>query len=201
MSLQFFKVFLVLLVVFSSGCAFVDQKVDLTYEKQGISDSGEGKLYLEKPKKLKNLETNEEGYYIVGTVENTYGMRTADCITKHDISDWVAGALISELKHAGYEVVPVEELAENINKGIAIKILKVWVDQDPGFWTVGAESNVHYIVDVFKYGKKVASLDIKGIGDERSGVGSAKTKGISLRKALTSSIEKAVPQIIDILEG
>src|SRR6056297_230596 len=185
---------------FLNGCAFVDQKVQLTYDEQDIAKGGKGDLYLEKPQDSTNLIKNEDGYIIIGTVKNSYSMKTADCVTNDNIGDWIANSLMIELKNAGYDVYPVKHLNQNLSKGISIRILKVWVDQDTGFLTVGAISTIIYIVDVYKNGTQLASLYIEATGDKRSAFGTAATKGISLKKALMSSTKKAVPEIIEILE-
>lgn len=200
MKIRFFVIALFSCFLFLNGCAFVDQEVDLTYKNQDIAKGGKEKLYLEKPKDKIGLKKDESNSTIIGTVENTYGMKTANCVTNDNVANWIANSLMIELKDAGYDVIPVNKLYKTISKGISIEVLEVWVDQDPGFWTVGAISKVNYKINIYKGGKKIASLNIKGKGDKRSAAGTAKTKGISLRKAMMATTKKAVPKIINILE-
>uniref|UniRef100_A0A7C4EK99 Lipoprotein n=1 Tax=Thermodesulfovibrio aggregans TaxID=86166 RepID=A0A7C4EK99_9BACT len=182
------------------SCAFVDQKIDLTYERTVNAKGGSGEVFIAKPKNNTGLNKKPTGEWIIGTVKNTYGMKTADVVTSNDIEDWIVKALMQELSFAGYTVTPVIELPEDVPKGIDLTILKVFVDQDVGFWTVGAISDVQFTVEIWKNGVKVKIFNVIAKGDERSIVGSAETKGISLRKALQSAMQQAVPEIIKTLE-
>lgn len=183
-----------------ANCAFVDQKVDLSYEKVVNARGGSGEVFIAKPKNSHNLNRKPSGDWIIGTVKNTYGMKTADVITSNDIGDWIVSALMQELTFAGYSVKPVTELPNDVSKGIDLTVLKVFVDQDPGFWTVGAISDLQFVVEAWKNGVKVKSFNVAAKGDERSMAGSAETKGVSLRKALQAAMQQAVPEIIRTME-
>lgn len=183
-----------------TNCAFVDQKVDLSYEKVVNARGGSGEVFIAKPKNSHNLNRKPSGDWIIGTVKNTYGMKTADVITNNDIGDWIVGALMQELTFAGYSVKPVTELPNDVSKGIDLTVLKVFVDQDPGFWTVGAISDVQFMVEIWKNGVKIKSFNVAAKGDERSMAGTAETKGVSLRKAMQAAMQQAVPEIIKTLE-
>lgn len=182
------------------GCAFVDQRVELSYETVVNAKGGSGDVFIAKPKETHNLNKKSSGEWIIGTVKNTYGMKTADVVTGNDIGDWIAGALLKELSLAGYNVIPVTELPEDVPKGIDITILRVFVDQDVGFWTVGAISDLQFTVELWKNGVKVKILNVSAKGDERDVMGTAQTKGISLKKALQSAMSQAVPEIIKTFE-
>jgi hypothetical protein len=127
-------------------------------------------------------------------------MKTADVITENNLGDWLVGALVQELSFAGYHTKTVSTLPNDVSKGLDLTILKVYVDQDPGFWTVGAISDVQFTVEIWKNGMKAKALNITAKGDERSMVGSAETKGISFRKAMQAAMQQAVPAIIKTLE-
>lgn len=183
-----------------SGCAFVDQKVDLSYETVVNAKGGSGDVFIAKPKEIHNLNKKPSGEWIIGTVKNTYGMKTADVVTSNDIGDWITGALLKELNLAGYNVIPVKELPDDVPKGIDITILRVFVDQDVGFWTVGAISDLQFTIELWKNGVKVKIFNVSAKGDERDVLGTAQTKGISLKKALQSAMRQAVPEIITTFE-
>jgi ribosomal protein S5 len=107
---------------------------------------------------------------------------------------------VQELSFAGYNTKTVSELPNDVSKGIDLTVLKVFVDQDPGFWTVGAISDVQFMVEIWKNGVRVKSFNVVAKGDERSMAGTAETKGKSLRKAMQAAIQQAVPEIIKTLE-
>lgn len=187
-------------IILFAGCAFVDERVDLTYERTVNAKGGTGEVYIAKPKDNTGLNKKPSGEIIIGTVKNTYGMKTADVITSNDIGDWIVKAFMQELSFAGYTVIPVTELPDDVPKGIDLTILRVFVDQDPGFWTVGAISDIQFTVEIWKNGVKVKIINVMAKGDERSVMGSAETKGISLKKALQSAMQQAIPEIIKTLE-
>lgn len=185
-------------IVFT-GCAFIDQKVDMSYERIVNARGGSGEVLIAKPKEHQSL-MKKSNSWIVGTVKNTLGMKTADVITENNLGDWLVGALVQELSVAGYNAKTVSALPNDVSKGLDLTILKVYVDQDPGFWTVGAISDVQFTVEIWKNGMKAKALNIAAKGDERSMVGSAETKGISFRKAMQAAMQQAVPAIIKTLE-
>ena len=94
-------------------------------------------------------------------------MKTADVITENDIGNWLVDALSQELSVAGYSIKTVSELPNDVSKGLDLTILKVYVDQDPGFTSVGAISDVQFEVEIWKNGIKAKALKIAAKGDER----------------------------------
>jgi len=182
-----------------TGCAFIDQRVDLSYERIVNARGGSGELFIAKPKEHQSL-IKKSTSWVIGTVKNTMGMKTADVITENDIGDWLVGALSQELSVAGYSIKTVSVLPNDVSKGLDLTILKVFVDQDPGMFTVGAISDVQFTVEIWKNSIMAKSLIIAAKGDERSMVGSAETKGISFRKAMQAAMQEAVPAIIKTLE-
>lgn len=184
-----------------AGCAFVDQKVDLSYEKTVGAKGGAGDLTIAKPTEMQTLTKKGDNLWVIGTVKNTYGMRTADTVTDNNLGDWVVRALTHELTEAGYVISHVDKLPNNVQKGLDVTIIRVWVDQDAGFWTVGAISDVQFNVDIWRNGEKLKTLNLAGKADDRSMVGgTAETKGLSLKKALQAAMQQAVPEIIKTLE-
>ncbi len=181
------------------GCAFVDQKVDLAYERTVNARGGSGEVFIAKPKEHHNLNKKANGL-VIGTVKNAMGMKTADVVTENNIGDWIVGALVQELSVAGYNTKTVSALPHDVSKGLDLTVLKVFVDQDPGFWTVGAISDVQFTVEIWKNSIKAKVLNIAAKGDDRSMMGSAETKAISLRKAMQAAMQQAVPEIIKTLE-
>jgi hypothetical protein len=186
------------LMLISSGCALVDQKVPLTYN-QGVADSNADKygvIQVEKPTSP-DLQKKSNGLFVVGNVKNTYGMKTADTVTGDSVSDWVANALSIELKTAGFTPQVVEDIGTS-GQGIKTRVLKVWVEQDPGFWTVGAIGEVQLRIALYRDGNKIKEFDVESKGQgNRAMMGDDATKRESLRIALEASMKKAIPIITE----
>jgi len=191
---------LFLLTSMLCSCAFVDQKVGLTYTPVVNATGGNGALSIAKPEII-SIQKNNKGQYVIGTVKNGWGMKTADTVTNDSPADWIALALKIELERAGYDVTLVENISGSGSKGLKPLVDRVWVDHDVGFWTVGAEAEVGFRVKAMKYGQIVDVISIREEVCPRAIVGGdASQKGQALQNAIQSSMQQAIPQIINALE-
>lgn len=188
-------------IVFGSGCAFVDQRISLRYSSQTRSVSagvGDRLLLVAVPEGSDRL--NRKGNsYIIGNVKNTYGMKTADTITDDNVGDWIIAAFSQELQTSGITVRRVERLPEVFDSGINVVILRVWVDQDPGFWTVGAVSEISIILEIYSKGDLLKKVAIDGKGDRRGMLSTSGDREESLEKALRAVMAQAVPEILSVM--
>ena len=189
----------VFLMLLSSGCAFVDQKVPLIYN-QGVANVNAGNygaIQVEKPTSP-DLQEKNNGLFIIGNVKNTYGMKTADTVTGDSVSDWVTRALTMELEAAGFIPQIIDDIGTSTGKGIKTRVLKVWVEQDPGFWTVGAIAEVQLRIALYRDGNKIKEFDVESKGQgNRAMMGDNATKRESLRVALEACMKKVIPIIIE----
>src|SRR5450830_1737271 len=113
------------LLVLSTGCAFGNRKVNLSYPPQraattsrpsdspapsSTAESGVVTVVLvdfldQRPKKT-----------TVGDVHNGFGMHTADVIAQNSVPEWVASGVVLELEKAGFKVIRAHSIpsaAEN----------------------------------------------------------------------------------------
>jgi hypothetical protein len=96
----------------------------------------------------------------------------------------------------------VDALAPGAHRGVETRIIKVWVDQDPGFWTVGALGEVQLRVALYEGGQKIKEFDVDAKGQgERGVVGDAVTKSDSLEAALQECMKETVPMIAETFAG
>lgn len=89
---------LVLLV--SLGCPFVDQRIDLTYQRIVNAHGGSGEIFIAKPKE-QHSQQKKSGQLIIGEVITGFGAKGADVVTNSDAGDWIVAALMQELSFAG----------------------------------------------------------------------------------------------------
>jgi hypothetical protein len=188
-------------LAFASGCAFVDQELKLGHPHAICEGSGTGELCIAKPNAKHNLAKNSQGFTILGTVQTTFGIKTADVITRQDVGDWISEAYQVELQAAGYDTKIVQDMHSTTSKGISLTILSISIDQDPGFFTVGAITVLQFNIYIWKKSKKVRTLNVTAKGDHRSMIGSARNKEISLHKALDSALIESLPEILKTLES
>lgn len=189
----------IVFVYLTTGCAFVDQKVPLAYSQAvaGV-EGGQGQSVQVETPTGAELKENKKGLCIVGNVKNSYGMKTADTVTENSVPQWIADAMCVELEAAGFAPQTVDTLPATAERGISTRVIKVWVEQDPGFWTVGAIGEVQLRISLYRGGEVVKEFDVesKGQGD-RSIVGDAKTKEESLRTALEACLKEAMPIVVE----
>lgn len=166
----------------------MDQDVGLTYTPAVNETGGNGALSIARPDTV-SVHKNNKGQYVIGTVRNGWGMKTADTVTNDSPAGWIALALKTELDWAGYDVTLVESLSNSESKALKPSVDRVWVDHDMGFWTVGAAAEVSFRVKVMKYGQVADVIAVREEACPRSMVGgSASQKGQALQSAIQAAM-------------
>jgi hypothetical protein len=126
-------------------------------------------------------------------------MKTAEVVTQDHPGIWVQRAICDGLRQAGLTARPVASLPEGCPFGVRPELVHLWVEQDPGFWTVGAITDIRFKVTIVRNGQVRKAALVQGRGDSRSLLGTASTKQESLKKAMGACLEKGVPLILDEL--
>ena len=184
------------------GCAFIDQRLDLTYERGTTAVAGRGSGIVAMTKPTGPELDVKNGQPIIGTVKNTYGMTTAKAVANTPVQEWIMGALSTELTSAGYQVQPMDSLPANCARGVEVRVVKVWVDQDPGFWTVGALGTVQFRLILYANGARAKEVDIEGTGQGSRGLfGDERTKQEALKVALQQAMQQSMPHVFAVFQG
>ena len=178
-----------------TGCAFVDQRLTLKYlppaAESRTARPTEVLLAVKMGTSLQRRETS----YIIGTVRNGYGIKTADAITSDRIDDWVASAFAGELGRAGFGVRRLDALPPDPSRGLQVVIRKLWVEQDPGFWTIGAITDLAFVMEIYSRGQLLKSVLIEAKGDSRTMFATSSHKEESLQKALEAAMVQAMQHV------
>jgi hypothetical protein len=187
---------LILTVSYMTGCASVDQRVNLAYEKVVDSKGGSGELLIAKPVEQHNAFKKPSGELVIGKIKDT----DREIITTDSISEWLMLAFVQELYTAGYNVKTVSELPADVIKGIKITISEIKAAQVFGTLIVKTESGIKLSVEVWKNGKYVRTLNIEGDHEEKGVNRSAEPVSTLLQKNLQNLMQKLVPDIIKTME-
>lgn len=193
--------FLLLAVALLAGCAFVDQRLDLTYEPVVREVRGSGSVQLARPEVAGVPKRGAD--WLIGGVRNAAGARTADVLTAGDVGDWLNGALLRELTNAGYRVEPVTTLPAGVRQGIKATVTTLFVDDEiqVADRVAGARADLSFSLDLWQAGAKVKTLQITARGGSQyGGLFSPEQKSQALRKALQSAMEQALPEIVGSFE-
>lgn len=172
-----------------TGCAFVDQRLALKYQPQAPEASAARSTELLLSVKMDtDPQRRKDVGYIIGTVRNGYGIKTADAFTTDRIDDWIAGAFTTELTRAGFKVRRLDPLPPQVGRGLQVIVRKIWVEQDPGFWTVGAITDLAFVMEIYSRGQLAKAVLIEAKGDSRSMIGGSEQKEDSLQKAMVQGL-------------
>lgn len=179
------------------GCASVDQKVSLTYEKIVNAKGGSGKVLIAKPVEKFKAGKKTSGALILGVVKGT----DRDIVTSDRVGDWVTLAFFQELRAAGYEVETVFELPKDVSKGIVLTISELSTVQDMRVATAVTVSNMKLTVEAWKDGKVIKTFSYSGFDEREALDTSADPITKSLRVTLQSIAQQAILDLIKVLEG
>lgn len=184
-----------------AGCAFVDQRLDLTYEPVVRSPQGTGSVLLARP--VVAGVPRRGGDWLIGTARNAAGARTAEVLTGSDVGDWLNSALLRELTNAGYQVEPAAALPAGVRQGILVTITTLSVDDEiqVADRVAGARADLAFALELWRDGAKVKTLNIHAQGGAQyGGFFSPAQKSLALKKALQSAMQQAVPEIVGSFE-
>lgn len=188
---------LMIAVLCMTGCASVDQRVNLAYGRIGNFRGGSGELLIAKPIEKDNAFMNLSGALVIGRIKGT----GREVVTTDSVSDWLMLAFVQELYTAGYNVKTVSELPADVAKGITITVTELKADQVFGTVTVRTHIGIKLSVGVWKNGRLVKTLPIKADRDEEGVSRSATAVSTLLQQDLQDLMSNLVPNIIETLEG
>lgn len=118
------------LLIFFSGCAFTDAKLDVQYDK-GLAKEGPLSSVTALRVKVDQLQDERPFLDKIGDKKNTYGMDCADIVTTTPIPDMIRNAIVVMLEKNGHIVTDQE--ADIIVSGV---IERFWFESQMNFWTI-----------------------------------------------------------------
>ena len=184
-----------ILLVLSTGCAFGNRKVNLSYPPQraattsrpsdspapsSTAESGVVTVVLvdfldQRPKKT-----------TVGDIHNGFGMHTADVIAQNSVPEWVASGVALELQKAGFKVIRAHSIPTAAESSVITgEVLTAYCAS----WTK-YEGDVSFAARVEYKGKELLRKTYQGKIDSMTNWGaSSKSYGLALSLALESAAQ------------
>lgn len=187
-----YAVLAALLLTMSSGCAFGDRKMALTYEPAlDASVKGSGRAAVVKFDDVRQDKVN------VGEVRNGWGLKTASVVVQdQDAGAWMANALAAELERAGVSVTKCEQAASAKEPAVITGSLAE-------LYTSSAFSNrckVRGKIVVTKAGVPVLNKEYGGEASKANWVAATgEYEGVA-RAALQNMLKTAVPEILEAMK-
>lgn len=189
-----FLALLIFLTACIAGCAPVQQRVVLTYERFVNASGGSGQIFVAVPETRYSATPFRAEKEVLGKTGEE------DIFTQDNPARWFFTALAEELSAAGYEVKACPELPDNISKGIKPAIVGLSANQSFNVLTVSTVAEVKLEVQVFKNGRLIKTLH-SGARDEYEGVDrSSEPIRSGLEKTLQGALKELIPDIIKYLE-
>lgn len=189
--------FLIMLIALLSGCAVVDQKINLVYkpvDRPLGRNSGEVLVSrIDPDSQLRNTR----GEWIVGALNNVYGVRQADLLSDLALGDWVTGALLQELKQAGYSAAYTGKLPDGAAKAIVISDINVKMNVNLGNISTETRHELKFNVDIMLNGLKVKTLSVAARDNKTFPLNaSQEDKERIMRNSLQDAMQQVIPDLI-----
>ncbi len=194
--------FLVITVLFLSGCAFGDRVATLKYppaaDKGGANAAVKGKQAPMAAKAARQsvvvgrFTDSRANKKVIGFVQNGYGMKTADVKTETDVSEWVRKAIAHELRRRGYAVT----LADTATPGTRALFVTGNVEKALTKAYFKYDAEIVFTADIKRGRSKVGGSRYVGHGSAGANIaGTAERFGRSLSLALQEALQRFVADV------
>jgi hypothetical protein len=191
------SLYLFIVISFLSGCATVDQKINLTYKPVDQSfgrNSGEVLVSRTDTASLRN----SKGEWIVGAQNNVHGVKQADILSDRTFGEWISDALVQELTQAGYTATYATKLPAGTSRGVIINDINVFMNIDKGTVSSQTRQELKFNVDIAINGSKIKTFSIATIDKKTLALTvSQEETELIMRQSLQDAMQRQVlPELI-----
>ncbi len=183
------------------GCTAVDQNIALRYapvDRPYGQHSGEIVISRVDPP---SPARNSKGEWIIGSINNAYGIHQADLLSDRSLGEWISEALLLELKHAGYTVISAAALPPGAARGILISDINASVDVNQGAVTDEVKHELKFNVEAFLNGSKVKTFTMASRDNKTVPLSiSVEEKEKILLQSLQDTMQQIIPEIIALTD-
>ena len=183
-----------LLLLIATGCAPLEKRVDLTYQRFVNATGGSGQVFVAEPVMKQNLPELPSGKQVVGKAEDV------DVVITESPVNWLLSALMQELSAAGYDVKTVPALPAGVSKGVQATVLALSANQSSNVLTVTTVTEVKLEAQLWKNGQIIKTLTAAARDQEEGMDRSSEPIRWALEKTLQRAMQELVPDIIKSLE-
>ena len=188
---------LVILISLLSGCATVDQKINLTYkpvDRPFGRNSGE---VLVSRSDTVSLLRNSKGEWIVGSLNNVHGVKQADLLSDRTLGDWISDALVQELKQAGYTAIFSAQMPAGAIRAVVINDIEVFMNVNKGTVSADTKQELKFNVDIILSGSKIKTLAIASRDNKTLPLSaSQEEKERIMLQSLQDAMQQIIPELI-----
>jgi hypothetical protein len=191
----------ILVSALTTGCATVDRKVSLLYQTAAQGSGGSGDVYLAAMPGQSGLAGKNAIGWIVGSVKKKDGEKTGDILITTAPEELVLDAFKQELNAAGYKVVPVNALPQEVVKGVAVVGIAVELEEVSDLLKSEGISRLTISVELWKNGGKLRKLAYKSMLSDFAIKDRDLLLPTLLKKSLQEVMKQAIPEMVSTLEN
>jgi len=188
---------LVILISLLSGCATVDQKINLTYKPVDRPfGRNSGEVVVSRSDAV-SLLRNSKGEWIVGSLNNVHGVKQADLLSDRTLGDWISDALVQELKQAGYTAIFSAQMPAGAIRAVVINDIEVFMNVNKGTVSADTKQELKFNVDIILSGSKIKTLAIASRDNKTLPLSaSQEEKERIMLQSLQDAMQQVVPELI-----
>jgi hypothetical protein len=175
------------------GCTTVDQKIGLNYARNYdslVRHSGDVSVTREA---TQSAVKNSRGEWIIGSLNNVYGVHQADLLADHSPEEWITDALLHELRQAGYTVTYAESFPAAVARGISITNINAFLTANKGTVSTETKQELKFNLEIFLNGDKVKTLTVASRDNRTVPFDASKEE---MEKIMLQSLQGAMQRII-----
>lgn len=187
--------------VMVSGCTTVGRKVDVLYQPVAQGAGGAGSINLAVRGGQPAFPARNDLQWIVGKVLTKEGEKTGDIVMSTATDDLVVDAFKQELSSAGYKVIPVAVLSQEMAKGINVAGITVELEETSGIVKAEGVCRLTISVELWKNGSKFRKLDYQTMLSDFAVKDRGRLLSTLLQKSLQEIMKQAIPEIVKALES
>lgn len=188
---------LLMLISLISGCATLDQKVNLTYKPVDRTfGRNSGEVFVSRTDAV-SLLRNTKGEWIIGSLNNANGVREADLLSDRALGEWISDALIQELVQAGYSPKYAPQLPAGTTRGVVINDISGFMNVNSAIARAETKQELKFNVDIILNGTKTKTLTIAARDSKTLALtASQEEKELIMRQSLQDAMQQVMPELI-----
>jgi hypothetical protein len=184
-----------------NGCATVDQKIGLNYARQNDSIIKHTGDIVVSHVESSSISKNASGEWVIGSLNNVHGVHQADLLSDRSPGEWIAQALLHELKQSGYAVSSAAMLPTTVSRGILVSDIELLFQVNKGTVSTDTKHGLKFNVSVFRNGSKTKTFSVASRDDRTIPlIASAEDKEKILLHSLQDSMSQLIPDIITLID-
>lgn len=183
------------------GCANVDQKIGLNYARQNdsiVKHTGDVAVSYVDPA---GLTKNALGEWIIGSLNNVYGVHQADLLSDRSPGEWISQALLHELRQAGYSAIQVSILPASAERGILVTDINLLFLVNKGTVSTETKHELRFSVSLYRNGMKAKTFTV-ATRDDRTipMIASKEDKEKIMLQSLQDAMKQIIPDLIVLID-